>query len=367
MLGRLRPCGHRAGFHALLPEISLTDGRETFEIKYSSHLPVWLAEQGISLAFSTYQAGKLFFIGHRPDGRLSVFERTFARCMGLWSNGQTLWMGSLYQLWRFENALLPGQRHDGHDRLFVPRLCHVTGDVDSHDIGIDANGKPIFVNTLFNCLAAPSETHSFAPVWRPPFITGLVPEDRCHLNGLAMKEGQPAFVTAVGISDTGDGWRRGRRGGGVVIDVATNEIIANGLSMPHSPRLHREQLWLLNSGTGELGTVDVWTGRFNPVCFCPGYGRGLALWGDYAIVGLSQARRNRTFNDLPLGEALTSRGTSDRCGLVIVDITTGEIVQWLTISGVVEELYDVVALPGCARPAALGLRNEEIHHHISIA
>ena len=60
----------------------------------------------------------------------------------------------------------------------------------------------------FGCLATLSERASFQPLWRPPFLSGLVPEDRCHLNGLAMRDGQPAYVTAVAASDVADGWRK---------------------------------------------------------------------------------------------------------------------------------------------------------------
>lgn len=337
-----------------------------FKLTFSEGFSTWLQTTGASIAFSTYQAGKLFLIGNGIGGKISIFERTFARCMGLWSDGQTLWMGSLYQLWRFENMLGPTQHHEGYDRLFVPRQSYVTGDVDSHDLGVGADGVPVFVNTLFNCLARPSPTHSFAPVWRPSFVTALAPEDRCHLNGLAMERGAPRYVTAVGVSDQADGWRAHRVGGGVVMDVRSGDIVVRGLSMPHSPRIHDGQLWLLNSAAGELVQVDPGDGRITPVAFCPGYLRGLAMVGDHAIVGLSKARHNRTFSDLPLGQTLARRGEEDRCGLMVINVRTGVVEHWLRLEGVVEELYDVAILPGCHRPMALGLRNEEIHHFISI-
>jgi len=71
-----------------------------FEITPSRQFPNWLAEQQISLAFTTYQKGKLFLLRTNPHARLSVFERTFNRCMGLAGDGQTLWMSTLYQMWR---------------------------------------------------------------------------------------------------------------------------------------------------------------------------------------------------------------------------------------------------------------------------
>ncbi|MGD9856777.1 MAG: TIGR03032 family protein [Planctomycetaceae bacterium] len=336
------------------------------ELVGSRQLPQWMEEQRVSLAFTTYQTGKLFLIGLQPDGRLSVFERTFNRCMGLWGNGQTLWMSSLYQLWRFENVLEPGQLANGYDRLYVPQLGYTTGDLDIHDIAVDAGGRVVFVNTLFGCLATTSETHSFVPLWKPPFVSRLAAEDRCHLNGLALKDGRPKYVTAVSQSDVTDGWRERRADGGCVIDVESNEVIATGLSMPHSPRWYRDRLWLLNSGTGFLGTLDTETGRFDEAAFCPGYLRGLSFVGDFAVVALSGIRENRTFSGLPLDQNLASRKAEPRCGLQVINLTTGDTVHWLRIEGIVQELYDVVVLPEVRRPQALGFKTDEIRRVLRV-
>ena len=328
----------------------------------------WLREMRASVAFTTYQTGKLFLLGLQADGRLSIFERTFERCMGLCAAGpDTLWVSTLYQLWRFENAVPPGQQAEGFDKLYVPQTAYTTGDVDAHDIALDAGERPVFVNTLFSCLAAPSESHSFRVLWKPPFISKLAAEDRCHLNGLAMENGAPRFVTAVSTSDVHEGWREHRRDGGVIIDVPSGEIVARGLAMPHSPRLHEGRLFVLNSGAGEFGTVDLGTGKFEPVCFCPGYARGLAMCGHYAVIGLSTCRESRTFQGLPLDDALATRNVQPRCGLQVVDLRTGDVVHSLSIEGVVRELYDVALLPGVVRPAALGFKTDEIRRTITLA
>ncbi|MGE0859358.1 MAG: TIGR03032 family protein [Gammaproteobacteria bacterium] len=336
------------------------------EITGSRQFLAWLVEQRLSLAFTTYQAGKLFLVGANTGERLSVFERTFNRCMGLAAQGSTLWMSTLYQLWRFENALEPGQAHQGYDALYVPRLAYTTGDLDIHDIGVERDGTPLFVNTLFSCLARPSVTASFVPVWQPGFVSRLAAEDRCHLNGLAMQDGVPRYVTAVSRADVADGWRERRVDGGVVLDVANGEVVCAGLSMPHSPRVHQGRLWVLNSGAGEFGYVDLATGRFECVCFLPGYLRGLTLVGDFALVGLSTCRENRTFSGLPLDDALARRDAEPRCAIAVVDLRSGDAVHWLRIEGVVKELYDVVALPGVLRPMALGFKSDEIRRHLVV-
>ncbi len=333
----------------------------------SRQLASWLVERQIALAFTTYQTGKLFLIGVQNDGRLSIFERTFNRCLGLWSDGQSMWMSSLYQLWRFENMLPHGKLADGYDRMYVPQMCYVTGDLDIHDISVDAAGEPVFANTLFSCLARPSRTHSFAPEWSPPFVSRLAAEDRCHLNGLAMRDGAPRYATMVARTDVADGWREHRADGGSVLDVATGAVVADRLAMPHSPRWHRQRLWLLESGSGYLGSIVPQTGRFEPLTFCPGYARGLACVDRFAVVGLSVCRDNRTFQDLPLDDQLTTQQITARCGIVVIDLDTGDLVHWLWIDGVVRELYDVVVLPGARRPMALGFKTDEIRRSISIA
>jgi uncharacterized protein (TIGR03032 family) len=342
------------------------DAEPKLEFLPSRQFPEWLAERRISLAFTTYQAGKLFLIGLQANGRLSIFERTFNRCMGLAGNGQTLWMSSLYQLWRFENALAAGEQHDGYDRLFVPQTGYTTGDIDIHDIVLDAEGRPIFVSTLFSCLAVPSESHSFRPVWRPPFISRLAAEDRCHLNGLAMENGRPRYTTAVADTDLADGWREKRRDGGVVIDVSLNQVVLRAVSMPHSPRLRDGELWLLNSGAGYLGWCDLKTGKFERVAFCPGYLRGMAVIDRFAVVGLSRTRENRTFGGLELEENLQRHKVEPRAGLMVIDLKSGDAVHWLEIRGVVNELYDVVVLPEVRRPRAIGFKTDEIRRVLTI-
>lgn len=340
-----------------------------FALTSSRHFVTWLTQMGCSIAFTTYQAGKLFLLGLKPNGHLSIFERTFARSMGLAvsDDRQSLALAMQYQIQRFDNILPAGDvSSDGFDAVYAPHAGWVTGDLDTHDVAFGSDGRPLFANTLFSCIATVSDSHSFKPVWKPAFISRLAAEDRCHLNGLALESGAPRYVTAVSRSDVSDGWRDRRDGGGIVVDVDSQEIVASGLSMPHSPRIREGQLWLLNSGTGELGTVDLASGRFEPRAFCPGYARGLAFIGKFAVVGLSLARDNRTFTGLPLDDALKERDTEPRCGLAVFDLDRGDMVGWVRIEGVVRELYDVAVLPNVRRPSLIGFKSEEVRFVISV-
>lgn len=340
----------------------------------------WLAQQQISIACTTYQTSRLMLLGVSPDGKnISGFERIFDRAMGLYATTDRLYLSSKYQIWQFDHALSGQQQHNGYDKLYVPRVGYTTGDLDIHDIveverGLD--GAPwqetlpvpfVFVSTLLNCIATVSDHYSCQPLWKPPFISRIINEDRCHLNGLAAVNGQPRYVTAISRSDIIDGWRDRRQDGGIVMDLSTNEIVATGFSMPHSPRWYRDRLWLLNSGRGELGYVDLKTGTFEPIAFCPGYLRGLAFWGDFAIVGLSRPRNgDKTFSGLPLDDLLQAKDASPRCGLMVINLNSGAIEHWLRFEGVITELYDVQILPQVQRPMALGFQSDEIAQLITL-
>lgn len=340
----------------------------------SSGFTDWLASAGCALALTTYQAGRLMLIGRKDDGTIRAHERIIENCQGLWTDGQTLWASGQHTLWRFRNDLADAPPATGPDCRFVPREGRVTGAIDIHDIGIGDSGQfggasgfgPIFVATAFNCLATISDTASFRPLWHPPFISRLVQEDRCHLNGLAMDGVRAAYVTAVSRSDVADGWRERRQDGGVILDLASGEVVAEGLSMPHSPRFYDGRLWVLNSGRGELCTVDPANGALTPVAFLPGYARGLAFVGRHAVVGLSRPRNNQTFEGLPLQAALAAKDATARSGLMVIDIDTGRSVEWLRFEHTIDELYDVAILPGIRQPEAVGFRGDAIKQAIRI-
>jgi uncharacterized protein (TIGR03032 family) len=325
-----------------------------------------MAEQRVSIGFTTYQAGLLFLIGLQENGRFCFFNRSFPRCMGLWTDGQTLWMSSLYQLWCFRNVLVLGDNRDGYDRVFVPRVAYTTGDLDIHDINVHGDGRVVFVNTLFSCLATVSDRHSFIPLWRPPFISKLAAEDRCHLNGMAVADGRPRYVTTVSRSDVAGGWRDRREEGGCLIDLETDTVVSGRLSMPHSPRLYRDKLWVLESGTGCFGCVDIVSGQFQRATFCPGYLRGLAFHRGFAVAGLSKPRQDLAFSGLSLERHLSERDADPRCGIVVIDLATGDLVHWLYIEGDISELYDVVVFQNIIRPMALGVLTDEIRRSITI-
>ncbi|MCP4996382.1 MAG: TIGR03032 family protein [Gammaproteobacteria bacterium] len=336
---------------------------DTVEYSVSGGLLARLASLNISIAFSSYQSGLLYLIGRNREGGINVHQAGMPKPMGLCVGADgSLTMTAGFQIMRFENVLEADQQVNNlFDACYVPRTVYVTGHLDAHDVGVDKQGRPIFVNTRYNCLATVSSRHSFEVLWKPPFISALVDEDRCHLNGMAMQDGEPRYVTAVSRSNTIDGWRDRRGDGGIVIDVESNEIICTGLSMPHSPRIHNGELWLLNSGTGELGIVNIDSdgkGEFEPRVFCPGFLRGLTFHGNFAFVGLSKPRYKR-FEGLELDQRLKDADSEPWCGIQIIDLTSGNCVDWLRIDGKIGELYDLEVISGVATPMAVPPDSQE--------
>jgi uncharacterized protein (TIGR03032 family) len=316
----------------------------------------WLATTGGSLAVSTYQAGKLLLIGW--DGRqLTLLMRNYDKPMGIDVADSRLVVATRNSV--TVHADDPLLAHDylepgRYDALYLPRVTWHTADLNIHDIAFGDDGL-WFANTRFSCLAQLSDTHSFVPRWQPPFVTEIAPEDRCHLNGMAMADGKPAYVTCLGVSDTPGGWRENKATGGILMDVASNEVVLDGLCMPHSPRLYRDRLWVLNSGEGKLLRVDPEHGTAEVVCDLPAYLRGLTFVGDHALIGLCKIRQTNVFGGMPV----QARHEKLLCGVAVVNVISGERVGVFEFTGGCEEIFDVRFLSGIRKPSILNPERPE--------
>jgi uncharacterized protein (TIGR03032 family) len=304
-------------------------------------------------------------VGAAGDGKLSLFLRTFDGAYGLHANGQTLLMATAFQIWRFENAVAPGRSASGYDKLFVPRVAYTTGEVNAADVALAADGTILFANSLFGCVAAASPEFSFTPLWRPPFLTRLLPEDRCHLTGFALEDGLLRYVSVAAASDEPAGWLRGIANAGLVMDAATDAVVAEGLALPVAPRLHERRLWLDEAASGLFGFIHLDSGAFEEVAFCPGWLAGLAFVDGYAVVATSIARGGRGMGGLPLEHNLEIYRARAQTALCIVELASGEVAHWLRFDGLAE-IRDVAVIPETQRPAALGLSGEDIRRVLSI-
>jgi uncharacterized protein (TIGR03032 family) len=280
--------------------------------------------------------------------------------MGLAVDARRLAIGTRKEVWFLRNAtdIAPRIEPAGqHDACFLPRSSHVTGDIGIHEVAW-AGDELWLVSTRFSCLATLSPDYSFVPRWQPPFISALAAEDRCHLNGLTIVDGQPTYVTALGTTDIRDGWRADKPHGGCLMNVPSGEFVTRGLCMPHSPRWHDDKIWVLESGTGGLVLVDRDTGRRETVIALPGFTRGFALAGPYAFVGLSKIRQSSAMDGVPIAVHRDEL----KCGVAAVDLRRGRLLGLLEFQTAVEEIFDVQLLPGLRFPEVIGFQQETIHH-----
>lgn len=327
------------------------DNLHPFSCTHTPQIPDLLHDLNISLVISTYQAGKVIILGVGPQG-LSQLPRNFNKPMGLAVAGNRMAVATKEEVIVLVNDSklttgyppAPGK----YDALFTPRAVYFSGEVDIHDMSW-VDDTLWAVNTRFSCLCHIDHTYSFTPQWQPPFVTDLTDEDRCHLNGLAMVDGQPLYVTALGATNTPKGWRANKTGGGILMHIPSGEIVLHNLAMPHSPRVYDGQLYLLNSALGELAQVDLNRGTSETLLRVPAFLRGMTRYGDYLLIGMSKLRQGRALGDIPLAaQDLLS-------GVAFFHLPTGQLAGYIYYLNSCEEIYDVQVLPNLRQPGILGL------------
>lgn len=323
-----------------------------YSCQYSPQIPELLLQLNCSLMLSTYQAGKLIFLSPKDEHSLVQLPRNFNKVMGVGLHEDKMVLATKDEVHVMRNspdlARFYPRKPDTYDSLFMPRATFYTGLLDIHDIDFGVDDRIFAVNTSFSCLIEVDVNYSFTPIWHPPFISKLASEDRCHLNGMALKDGKPKYVTAFNTGDTPQSWREVVTSGGILMDVESNEIIAEALPMPHSPRLYRDELYVLLSAKGALAKVDPTSGQYDIITQTKGFVRGLAFQGDYAFIGLSKLRQNSsTFAQLPFAK------DAQQSGILVVHLPTGAVIGQITYQASVDEIYDVQVLPNSIRPNIL--------------
>lgn len=390
-----------------------------FSAEHSSNLPVLLERLDIALAFTSYQAGRLMLV-RSAGGQLDVNYKSFPRPMGLTVTRDSLTLGIFTQVLKFqrEDGLLeqikqplppieqditaprirpkeaaaddaatamqdddldPLQREqlerehrkwveqerrrmapvdERVDACFISRSAHYTGMINIHDIDWGDEGLWA-VNSSFSCLCTLSPDASFVPRWKPHFISELVPEDRCHLNGMTLRDGRPAYVTTFSTADQAGMWRKGERFDGTLMDVQRNEILLHGLAMPHSPRWYRGHVYYCNSGEGQLCRFDPASGRNEVLAELPGFTRGMDFHGPLLFVGLSKVRRS----DVTAAAPLADKHGETFSGIWVFNLDTLQVAATLSFTGNVDQIYDVAVLPGCHFPELIEPSHPRMRNH----
>lgn len=334
-----------------------------FACSYSPNIPELLMQLNCTLAITTYQAGKVVFISPKNENHLVQLPRTFRKAMGMALGENRMGIACKDEVIVLSNVPDLGRAYpkqpNTYDAFYVPRSTYYTGQVDIHDLHWGDAGLWA-VNTSFSTLCLIDEQFSFNPQWKPHFIDKLASEDRCHLNGLAMQDGKPKYISALGSGNTHQSWRENIVSGGIVMDIESNEIVLNQLAMPHSPRLIDGKLYLVLSATGDVICADPENGNYDVVCNLGGFVRGMAYFNDYLFVGLSRLRKNSsTFRKLEIADKAQSAGIS------IIHLPTGSLVGEMKYQSSVDEIYDVQILPNTIRPGILNTEND--YHKMSLS
>lgn len=321
-----------------------------FSCSFSPNIPELLNRLNCTLAISTYQAGKIVFISPKDNDHLVQLPRTFPKPMGiaLDDNGEKMALACKDEITIFRNSPALANTYPGkpntYDALYMPRATHYVGPVDIHDL-MWGNDGLYAVNTLFSVIAKIDHDFSFNPYWKPPFITDIVPEDRCHLNGMAMVDGKPKYATAFNQGNTIQSWREVVTTQGILMDIQKNEILISGLAMPHSPRIFKGKLYLLLSATGELIVVDPENNSYDQVCQFKGFVRGMSHYNDYVFIAISKLRKNSsTFAKLAIANE------SKEARIMVVHLPSGSIQGEIKYHTSVDEIYDIQVLPNKKRP-----------------
>lgn len=325
---------------------------------HSNNLAALLQALGISLALTSYQANRVMLV--RSNGsNIDVQFQAIPRPMGLAVTEDRLVLGSWAQVLDYRRQDALGTQMDPQgpvDACFVPRGSFVTGNINVHDIAWGDEGLWM-VNSTFSCLATLSPDYNFVPRWKPHFVRTLKPDDSCHLNGMAMRDQRPAFVTTFCSDDTPSAWRA-FKGNGTVMSVAENRVIVDGLTMPHSPRWINGWLYFCESGHGRVWRCREDGSERTLVAELPGFTRGLDHLGSLLFVGLSCPRASEGAPRLPL----LDRVEAGTCGLWVIDLERLTEVAWLMFTGDVQQIYDLVVLHDMTFPHLVEWSNEHLEH-----
>jgi uncharacterized protein (TIGR03032 family) len=330
---------------------------EAIDYQVTPSFVTLLERLGCSLVITNYQSSTVMTFSSIGDGRPVQMFAPFQAAMGLALSGDRLAVAALSDVVVLTNIrkLAPGlPRFPGFfDGYFVPRVRYTTGECQLHDMVFDEGGI-LAVNTAYSCICRIDGIHNFVPVWQPPWISEIRPGDRCHLNGMAVEGTEIRYATALGTTDVPRGWTERRLDGGVLMEVPSGRILTDGLCMPHSPRLIDGRLYVIEAGTGTLMEVDRATGGRRPIVTLPGFARGLAYHDGYFFVGLSLMRNSRPFEGLPVEQS----GQEVICGVVAVELATGQVVGTLRYTGGCTEIHDIQIAAGVRRLGISGYDTE---------
>jgi len=335
-----------------------------FQFSYSGSMPKLLQQLNCSLALSTYQAGKVIFISALDNQKLIQLPRSFIKAMGIALKGDKMAIACIDEVILFRASTQLATHYPKkpkvYDTMYFPRVTYHTGALDIHDIDFCNQGL-CAVNTNFSCIVKIDEHYNFTPIWKPSFISKATSGDHCHLNGMAVENGEIKYVTAFAETDAPRAWTKNLKTSGLLIDYASNKVIVRDLAMPHSPRSLGDNIYVLQSANGTLLRINKSTLEKEVLFQYDGFLRGLSIHQGYAFIGLSKIREeSSSFGKLGI------KDTANKAGVIAIELSTGKHVASLFYENSVDEIYDVQVLPSMNRPSILNTIKEDHKKGLSL-
>jgi hypothetical protein len=287
---------------------------------HNAALARFLDRHGSSLLLATGSAGKLVCVRHdgaRINTHFSDLPAPGALAVG--SGEFAVATADEIQLYRDDpEGCGPAPEGSPRDACFVPTATQPIADAAA----IAFAGGSIWAAVDSEIAPAAGDG---APPWRLPFGDDAG-ETGWRVTGFTVGPAGPQYACAEPAGDPGSG---------CVIDCATGEIIAEGLSGPRAPRLGDERLWLVERDVACLASIDLRTRESERVADLPGWPQGLAIVGSAALVALS---RNRPAEATSAGEPAEPYG-----GVALIDLASGDEAGYLRFA-TLPEVLDVAVL-----------------------
>lgn len=317
----------------------MLDNNQPFLFKYEPEVVDLLEKNSFSLIISTYQIGKVIVLSVE-NGKIVQLPRTFEGVMGISCDDDVISIATKNEVVVCKNSSVLAKSYpktpNKYDAMYVPQAKYYTGELAMHDIAYTRDGL-IGINTKFSCFVKIDDNFSFTPIWKPFFINKLEPIDACHLNGMATENNEVIYATAFGKATTTEGWRKNKYNSGLLIDVKKNKILLDNLSMPHSPRIYKNYIYLAESAKGELIRVDRKTLKKEIISSLPAFVRGLDIRGDLLFVGMSKFREDHLYGDAPV----LKKYKELKSGVAIFHLPSSTLLGTIEYLNTVREIYDV--------------------------
>lgn len=307
--------------------------RDSISCSYSDGFYDFILSHKLSLVVSCYECDRLVSVS-ASNSDIVLKSVKVHKPMGIAHKDSKLVLATVRSVQEFAPVHIDYDKFpDKKESLvFSKKKTYHTGYTDAHEC-IIRNNKIVFVNTTNSSICAINEKGNMGRWWTPPFIKEVNYKDQCHLNDAYFGDSGLKYITALGKVDCSKLWRKDRSKG-IIYDVKNNKVLTY-LYMPHSPRVHRNNLYVCESGTGSVYVKKQGQDTFRVINRFQGLTRGLEFYKNYMLVGLSKGRTQR-WETTPLAKKYSNL----LCGICVINLESNSLVGAIYFNDPVREMLD---------------------------